>query len=90
MKHRSYSFFTVFTLELFLGKEKVKKTKQDYNAPFSSFLVNIFIDIIYKLLLPSRTLRLHPRHEFVVIVITVPCYFVIFEEVQIHRVEESP
>lgn len=67
----------------------MKTTKQVYNAPFSSFLIKFFIDIITKLLLPSRGLRLHPRDQFVVMVITVPCYFMIFEEVQIQRVEEA-
>lgn len=89
MKHKFDSFLTVFTLELFLGKEKEKKSKQDCNAPSSSSFIKFFINIITNLLWPSRELSLHPRDQFVVLLITIPFYFMIFDEVQIQRVEET-
>lgn len=88
MNHKSDSFLTVFTLELFLGREKVKKSKQN-NAPSSSSFIKLFTDIITKLLVPSGEPRLHPRGHFVVLVITTPCYFMIFDEIQIWRLGEA-
>lgn len=57
-------FYSVLVLELFLGKEKVKKTKHNSNVPFSSFLAKFLIYSITKLLLPSGAFSPCPRDQF--------------------------